>query len=221
MKQEINCPLCSGAEVNKTYQDQCRDYFLCLTCYLIFVPTVQFLSAADERARYDLHQNSPDDPRYRKFLSRVFIPMQKRLSPGSHGLDFGSGPGPTLSVMYKETGHSVEIYDIFYARVPAVLSKQYYFITATEVLEHLHNPGQELDRLWALLKPGGILGVMTQLVEDQETFSRWYNKNDDTHVCFFSRSTFQWLAGRWQVEVEFADKDVMLFQKQSSHSGTQ
>ncbi len=224
VKQEVKnniCPLCRGALVNKTSQDQTRDYFLCLNCNLTFVPSAQFLSVADERARYDLHQNSPDDQRYRQFLSRVFNPMQKRLSPGSYGLDFGSGPGPTLSVMFKEIGHSVEIYDIFYAREPSVLNRQYDFITATEVLEHLHNPGQELDRLWTLLKPGGNLGIMTRLVEDQETFSRWYYKNEPTHVCFYSRRTFQWLAGRWQAEVEFAGKDVILFHKQCSHPDTQ
>jgi hypothetical protein len=218
VKQDIKdniCPLCSGSQVNKISQDQDRDYFLCPNCNLIFVPSAQFLSAAEEKARYDLHQNSPDDQRYRQFLSRVLIPMQKRLQPGSCGLDFGSGPGPTLSVMFKEIGHSMEIYDIFYAREPSVLNRQYDFVTATEVLEHLHNPGQELDRLWTLLKPGGNLGIMTQLVKDQETFSRWYYKNDPTHVCFYSRSTFQWLAGRWQVEVEFADKDVILFHKNS------
>jgi hypothetical protein len=224
VKQDITdnlCPLCSGTQVNKTSQDQHRDYFLCLNCNLIFVPSAQFLSAAEEKARYDQHQNTPEDQRYRNFLSRVFIPMQKRLSPGSHGLDFGSGPGPTLSVMFKEIGHSMEIYDAFYAKEPDLLNRQYDFITATEVLEHLHHPRQELDRLWTLLKPGGNLGIMTQLVKDQETFSRWYYKNDPTHVCFFSRLTFQWLAGWWQAEIEFADKDVMLFQKQSSHAGTQ
>ena len=216
-----NCPLCGGSDIRKTFQDQYRDYFLCLTCYLIFVPTVQFLSVGDEKARYDLHQNSPDDQRYRQFLSRVFIPMKKRLTAGSCGLDFGSGPGPTLSVMFKEIGHSVEIYDIFYAREPSVLNRQYDFITATEVLEHLHDPEQELDRLWTLLKPGGNLGIMTRLVEDQETFSRWYYKNEPSHVCFYSRCTFQWLAGRWQAEVEFAGKDVILFHKKSSHPDTQ
>ena len=139
--------------------------------------------------------------------------MQERLAPGSRGLDFGSGPGPTLSVMFEETGHFMAIYDRFYAQEPSVLETQYDFITATEVLEHLHNPGQELDRLWTLLKPGGNLGVMTQLVQDREAFTHWYYKNDPTHVCFYSRSTFQWLARQWQAEVEFADKGVILFHK--------
>lgn len=207
------CPLCRGANTGQFFQDQRRDYILCPTCSLIFVPSGQFLTTAEEKARYDTHQNTPDDLRYRRFLSRIFIPMQERLAPGSHGLDFGSGPGPTLSLMFEEIGHSMAIYDYFYAKDSSVLQKQYDFITATEVLEHLHDPGKELDRLWALLKPGGNLGVMTQQVPDREVFARWYYKNDPTHVCFFSPSTFLWLAGRWRAEVAFAAQNVILFYK--------
>jgi len=195
------------------YQDSHRDYFRCQICNLVFVPSAQFLSAEDEKARYDLHQNSPDDQDYRRFLSRIFIPMQELLAPGSRGLDFGSGPGPTLSKMFEEVGHSMAIYDHFYARNSSVLEKQYDFITATEVVEHLHNPKKELDRLWACLKPGARLGIMTKLALDREAFARWHYKNDPTHVCFFSRLTFEWLAAQWQAELTFADKDVILFHK--------
>lgn len=174
---------------------------------------MQYISAADEKARYDLHNNNPDDQRYRRFLSRVFIPMEKRLAPGSHGLDFGSGPGPTLSLMFEEIGHSMAIYDCFYAKDSSVLLEPYDFITATEVLEHLHDPAKELDRLWGLLKPGGNLGVMTQLIPDREAFASWNYKDDLTHVCFFSPSTFQWLADLWRGDVTFAPKGVMLFYK--------
>ena len=209
------CPICKTPDGSEFYQDRHRDYFRCQTCNLVFVPSAQFLSAEDEKARYDLHQNSPDDQDYRRFLSRIFIPIQELLAPGSRGMDFGSGPGPTLSKMFEEVGHSMTIYDHFYARDPSVLEKQYDFITATEVVEHLHNPKKELDRLWACLKPGGWgwLGIMTKLALDSDAFARWHYKNDPTHVCFFSRSTFEWLAAQWQAELTFADKDVILFCK--------
>jgi len=87
------------------------------------------------------------------------------------------------------------------------------FITTSETVEHLHDPKNELDQLWRCLKPGGRLGVMTKLALDQEAFARWHYKNEMTHVCFFSRESFQWLAGRWQAEVAFADKDVTIFHK--------
>ena len=133
--------------------------------------------------------------------------------PGNCGLDFGSGPGPTLSLMFEEAGYSVAVYDHYYAREPAVLERQYDFITATEVLEHLREPGRELDSLWGCLKPGGNLGVMTKFALDQERFAQWHYKNDPTHVCFFSRATLDWLATEWQAELTFVDTDAAIFLK--------
>ncbi|HHZ83496.1 MAG TPA: class I SAM-dependent methyltransferase [Nitrospirales bacterium] len=207
------CPLCQAENTIKICTDRHREYLRCQICQLIFVPPNFFLSADDEKARYDTHQNSPDDPKYRAFLSRLFIPMQNRLSPGSSGLDFGSGPGPTLSVLFEEAGHSMALYDHFYAPYPAVLDTPYDFITVTEVVEHLHHPREELDRLWTILKPGGILGIMTKLAPNQEAFAEWYYKRDPTHVCFFSRTTFEWLATQWPAALTCEENDVMLLEK--------
>lgn len=190
----------------------------CQVCSLVFVPPRQFVSAEEEKSRYDLHQNSPDDQGHRSFLSRIFIPMQKYLTPGSCGLDFGSGPVPTLSVMFQEAGHSMKIFDYFYEQAPSVFERQYDFITATEVVEHLHKPKEELDRLWACLKQGGRLGIMTKLTPDRNAFSTWHYKNDPTHVCFFSQATFKWLAFQWDADMTFADKDVVLFHKKAASS---
>ncbi len=210
----LRCPLCHSTEINKAYhRDRHRHYNLCQTCHLVFVPPDQYLSSEEEKAQYDLHQNSPNDQGYRQFLNRVFFPMQKRLAPESRGLDFGSGPGPTLSVMFQEAGHSMALFDHFYARDFSVFQQPYDFITATEVLEHLHYPGRELHRLWALLKPKGNLGIMTKLVPDRESFCDWHYKNDPTHVCFYSRTTFEWLAARWDSILTFLDYDVMIFEK--------
>lgn len=177
------------------------------------MPPEHWLSEAEEKAAYDHHQNSPTDPDYRHFLSRLFLPLQDRMAPGSHGLDFGSGPGPTLSIMFEEIGHTITLYDYFYANNPAALRHTYDFITATEVVEHLHNPANILWQLWTLLKPGGYLGLMTKLVQDKKSFATWHYKNDLTHVCFFSKPTFEWLADQWHTEVEFLGNDVMLFHK--------
>jgi hypothetical protein len=162
---------------------------------------------------YELHQNSPRDTAYRKFLVRLFDPMRSLLTPASEGLDFGSGPGPTLSVMFAEAGFPMTIYDAFYAKDIEALQKPYDFITATEVVEHLREPGKELGRLWSLLKPGGWLGIMTKLALDKQAFASWHYTNDPTHICFFSRKTFQWLAKQWQVEPEFIGNDVILLKK--------
>ncbi len=217
--ETTTCPLCRTDDVLSYFQDGRRDYYHCQVCGLVFVPPRQFLSPEEEKKRYDQHRNSSDDPDYRRFLSRVFLPLQRWLAPGSDGLDFGSGPGPTLSLMFEEAGHSMKIFDHFYERVPAVLEQQYDFITATEVVEHLHDPKMELDRLWACLKQGGWLGIMTSHAVGQEAFPKWYYKNDPTHVCFFSQQTFGWMALQWNAEVTFADGDVVFFHKRSDVPG--
>jgi len=206
------CPLCRSPEGRPFYQDS-REYFRCSICTLVFVLPYQFLSPKEEKSVYDLHENSSDDPGYRRFLARLFGPLAKRLAPNSCGLDFGSGPGPTLSVMFEEAGHSMEIYDPFYASKITLLQQQYDFIVASEVVEHLHYPRQELDRLWSCLKPNGLLGIMTKRVIDREAFSRWHYKNDPTHVCFFSTETFRWLANNWRSRLTILKKDVVLFTK--------
>ncbi len=208
-----SCPLCKIKDINEFYTDKLRNYFHCPQCHLVFVPPTQFLSQKEEKARYDLHKNSPNDQNYRKFLKHLFLPMQKYISPRSHGLDFGSGPGPTLSVMFEEIGHTVSLYDYFYAKNDIMFKKQYDFITSTEVLEHLHHPKMDLDRLWCCLKPNGRLGIMTKLVINRERFKNWHYKNDPTHVCFFSKITFEWLAKQWNAKVEFIDTDVIIFLK--------
>ncbi len=139
--------------------------------------------------------------------------MQALLTPKSKGMDFGSGPGPTLSVMFAEVGHQMAIYDHFYADDPSVLLAHYDFITLSEVVEHLHQPLQVMDQLWEQLNYGGYLGVMTQLWDEQPAFADWAYKDDMTHVCFFSKLTFAWLAGRWQARLQRVNRNVSIFHK--------
>ncbi|MBE9157741.1 class I SAM-dependent methyltransferase [Nodosilinea sp. LEGE 06152] len=191
-----------------------RAYYRCDRCKLIFVPPGHFLSPQAEKAEYDLHQNHSQDLGYRRFLSRLTNPLIDCLQPQSQGLDFGSGPGPTLSVMLEDAGHRVALYDLFYADNAAVFDRQYDFITATEVVEHLRQPRLELERLWRCLRPGGVLGLMTKLSRDDAAFAGWHYKSDRTHICFFSRQTFEWLAARWQANLTILGQDVILLRKE-------
>jgi SAM-dependent methyltransferase len=207
------CPLCGCRRTAVFWQDRKRDFLQCRDCQLVFVPPEQHLSAREEKAEYDLHQNSPEDQEYRRFLSRLFDPISSKLPRESKGLDFGCGPGPALPAMFEEAGHQMAVYDPFYAPDPAVFDNKYDFITASEVVEHLHRPGKDLDRLWRILRPGGWLGIMTKMVVDREAFSRWHYKEDSTHICFFSGAVFDWLAEHWQTEAVFIGNDVVLLNK--------
>ena len=207
------CPLCGSRDTRHYHRDVRRDYHRCAECRLVFVPPAQRLTPAEEKAVYDQHENSPEDSGYRQFLSRLHTPLLARLPPAACGLDFGTGPGPTLSVMFEEVGHSMAIYDPFYAPDRSVLERQYDFITATEVVEHLFEPGRELERLVGQLRPDGWLGLMTKRVTTQQAFTRWHYILDPTHVVFFSDTTFEWLAHHLDMRLELPASDVALLQR--------
>ena len=208
----MHCPLCHG-DAAFFFEDERRPYHQCGRCELIFVPEGYLPTREEEKAQYDLHENDSGDPGYRGFLGRLTDPLLEKLSPGSVGLDFGCGPGPTLSVTLEEMGHRVALFDPIYHPNPKMLERQYDFITATEVFEHLHHPQRDLERLWNCLGPGGWLGVMTKRARTREAFSKWHYIQDPTHVGFWSVNTFSWLAGHWGATLELIEPDVAFFRK--------
>ena len=208
-----HCPLCGGDDIDPFYKDDNRIYLSCLNCQLVFVPKCHWLSAEDEKATYDLHENDPQDPKYRRFLSRLVVPLVEKLDPNQEGLDFGCGPGPALSVLLAEQGQQVDLYDPFYYNDPSVFHKKYDFICATEVVEHLRDPKREFVALFNMLKRGGWLGIMTKLVTDPHAFRQWHYIRDMTHICFYSQHTFEYLAQRFNADLDVVANDVILLNK--------
>lgn len=188
-----------------------RRFLRCASCELIFVPPEDQPTALEEQARYALHQNDPADARYRRFLAPLAEAVLHATPQGAAGLDFGCGPGPALAAMLSEAGRSTTLYDPFYAPDASVWSRTYDFIVAAEVFEHLHRPRFELDRLLSVLRPGGVLGVMTGFAPSTAVeFAQWHYVRDPTHVCFFNRRTFAYIATRWRTAVHFPSHNVAL-----------
>ena len=207
------CPLCNTNQKLVFLSDAEREYYRCSCCDLIFVPREYHLSEIDQRARYDSHNNDPGDLRYRNFFKQLLVPLLAILPSNSYGLDFGSGPGPTLSLMLEEWGHNVDLYDKFYAQNDAVFQNRYDFITTTEVVEHLPNPLKDLEALVKILQKGGILAIMTEIVSPQLDFTNWYYKNDPSHVCFYSEKTFFYLANLLGLEIVTLSERVIILRK--------
>ena len=96
------------------------------------------------------------------------------------------------------------------------LDQQYDFITASEVVEHFYSPQKEFDLLANQLKPNGLLALMTALYDDSIDFKNWYYRKDPTHVAFYSRATFNYLARKYYfLDPEFIGPRVILLQKRS------
>lgn len=165
-----------------------------------------------ERKRYETHENDPGDPGYRRFLNQLARPLLERLPAGACGLDYGSGPGPTLSVMLAEAGFPTMIYDPFFAPDESVLDRTYDFITCSEVIEHFFQPGEQFIRLDELLRPGGWLAVMTEVLREQR-LADWRYARDETHVAFYRESTIAWISRNFGWDFVFVSPNVVMFRK--------
>lgn len=213
---DVRCPVCESEDVRLLLRDrQGRAYHRCEACKASFLDPAYYLSRDAELAHYGTHENTVDDQGYRAFLSRLADPLLERLAPGSKGLDYGCGPGPALAAMLREAGHEMALYDPFFAADKGVLEQTYDFITCTETAEHFHHPADEFRRLAAMLKPGGILAVMTMFQTDDDRFESWHYRLDPTHVVFYRPETFTHLAHELGLGCEVIRKDVVFLTRPS------
>ncbi|MCA1789895.1 MAG: class I SAM-dependent methyltransferase [Thioalkalivibrio sp.] len=215
MKQihHTDCPLCRSSTMADFAEAHGRTYGECATCGLIAMEANDRPDRATELAQYGLHQNDPADAGYRSFLSRLADPLSAQLTDGAEGLDYGSGPGPTLSVMLKEQGFHLQLYDPFFAPGVDVLNRTYDFITCTETVEHFFSPAAEFERLDRMLRPGGWLGIMTEVYTNRVPFAQWRYARDPTHTCFYRPETMAWIAARFGYWMREPHPTVRLFQK--------
>lgn len=211
--ENLACPVCRDEKAKPFMTVNARRYWRCQTCEATFLEPRQRPRPDAEHAHYLQHQNDPDDPGYRGFLAKLAQPLLSRLAPGSSGLDYGCGPGPALASMMRDAGHSMALYDPFFAPDPASLSGAYDFVTCSETAEHFHDPAREFDRLDGLLQAGGWLGVMTCFQTDDARFVDWHYRRDPTHVVFYRAVTFHHLAAQRGWHCEIPIKDVALMRK--------
>jgi SAM-dependent methyltransferase len=209
------CPLCGETRARLFCLDGLRGwrYRRCPACRLTWRDAAQRPDAATERGQYELHENDADDAGYRRFLARVAEPLLGRLPAAARGLDYGCGPGPALARMLEAAGHRIALYDAFFHPDEAVLAERYDFVTCTETAEHFFEPGREFERLAGLLRPGGLLAIMTGRLDDDARFGRWHYRHDPTHVCFYRPETLDWIATRHRLTVVYRHGDVWIGQR--------
>jgi len=200
----MNCPLCGSESSEKILSKEQKDYYYCKCCELIFINPELLLDVADEKLRYDYHINNIEDKGYVNFLNRVIEPASKYLGESMMGLDYGCGPGPTLSQLVEQKGIKCDVYDPIYFPELDFESK-FDFIFATECFEHFYNPKQEIEKIRGLLKPNGLLAVMTEFWKTKEEFPNWYYLKDDTHVSLFNENTFEYICKEYGFEVLYTD----------------
>lgn len=198
--RDRTCPLCGSPGPFATATDiRKRRHQVCPDCRLVFVKSEYLPEREAEKQRYAAHQNGPWDAGYVKFLQQAVEPALPYLTPDMRGLDYGCGHEPTLGGMLEERGLQCANYDIFF--FPELPPGPFDFIFATEVVEHFFHPLEQWTRLVALLRPGGILTVMTAPWTADTDWATWGYASDETHVCFYHRETLDWMFKRFGLEL--------------------
>lgn len=184
------------------------DYFYCSYCEFISKDESNRLNEQEEKLRYSVHNNSIEDKDYvdylSKFLNRAVIPF---IGEGKKGLDFGSGPNPVLAqLLEKKFNYRMDIYDYYFSPEKVYIGKTYDLVTSTEVVEHLNDPLFYFDIFSKLLKPKGILAIMTQFHKnDKDRFLSWSYIRDRSHISFYTPKTMEYIANKVGVKVIYTD----------------
>ena len=206
----MKCLLCQSPSILNI-----NEVFDCSFCGLIFKDPKNYYDHDKDVLRYSTHNNNAEDQGYIKFLNLLIKPLMQFVSPKNFkALDFGCGPGPTLSRLLAEHGGVVENYDPLFFINDEALKTTYDVVTSSEVVEHFKNPSFDWQLLVGLVKPGGVLAIMTLLKTPQIDYKNWWYKNDPTHVAFYSEKTLDYLADRFGLEIIYNDKkSVIIFKK--------
>lgn len=206
----IPCPLCEAR--SEVFFEGAATYFCCSNCGFIFMRPDCRPSPATEAARYAKHRNSLEKKGYREHLERLAAPMRARAR--GEGLDYGSGPIEAFRELLSPL--PVAAYDPCFFPDTRVLERSYDFICCSEVVEHFHHPKEEFERLFRLLRPGGILGILTESWDPSIDFASWSYRRDPTHVGFFQEKSFRWLERRYDWRSVHIGNGARLLQKSQS-----
>ncbi len=195
----MNCLICSSNAIFYT-KDKKRNYFLCEPCQLIFVPRSELISEADERSRYELHDNDEQNLSYANYLDEICHHIYPLIEKGKNGLDFGSGKSKIMSDLLSQRELTIDSYDIFFHPNEEIWLKKYDFIILSEVIEHLRDPLLTMKNIRSILSGDGKLFIKTNLFEfETQNFLTWYYKNDPTHIQFFSWHALEELGRRFNL----------------------
>ncbi|MFH5835045.1 class I SAM-dependent methyltransferase [Proteiniclasticum sp. C24MP] len=192
------CKLC-GSEAEVIHHPKIADYHYCSNCEFISKDDRHIVSKEEELKIYNKHNNSIEDPRYveffYKFLNDAVFPY---TTGGNQGFDFGSGPSPVLAqILERHHNYQMDIYDLFYSPEKVYIGKKYDLVTSTEVVEHLKDPIEHFELFANLLKPNGILAVMTLFHHnDSSHFLNWHYIRDWSHISFYTPKTMEYIASR-------------------------
>ncbi len=189
----MKCPLCEALDSRDVGSDKRRQFFLCNSCGLIFVPNAFHPTPEQAKQRYDLHDNTESNQGYVRFLTQVAEIIDASVAPTARILDYGCGKGAILTALLQQRGKQCDPFDPLYDfQLPGKnIRKPYDAIVLCEVIEHCSDVRCTLREIGQLLDERGVVLVRTQCYPAIQNMARWWYAQDLTHVNFFSRCALE------------------------------
>lgn len=203
----MKCKICCALTDHLREKKSDAVYFFCQQCGFVFLSPDFYLSPTEEKARYELHENTIENAGYvqmfESFIESAVIPW---IREEAAILDYGCGPGPVLAELLRKRKYSVDVYDPYFFPAMEYTGKKYDLITATEVIEHLSDPLCCILQLKKILNPNGKIAIMTQFnTHEPDSFLKWYYRREDTHISFFNTQVFSALAAALDLHIIYCD----------------
>jgi len=187
----MKCPICESESGVLFCSDNKRDYFRCNVCRLIYVSQKDFISPAEEKERYNFHNNTLDNKDYVTYLRSVVDELRRIPVTNPVVLDFGSGEHSVLTCILQEQGIACTAYDPLHALSPSLPERNFDIVILCEVIEHLRDIQREAALINKVLKPEGYILIRTELYSEQDDFVNWWYTKDCTHINFYSLPAIQ------------------------------
>src|ERR1043166_3451079 len=199
-----SCPICRSAttehgrgEIRHQYERALRR---CERCGFVFIENVTWLEEA-----YAEPINVSDTGYVARNIlcrDRVRTLIELLLNPNGRFLDHAAGYGMFRRLM-RDAGYDFRWSDLYcenlFARgfeAPDDGAERYEAVTAFEVFEHWVNPLEEITKLVALTDC--LIFSTVFLPQPAPAPDKWwyYGLDHGQHVSFFSRQTFEFIAGK-------------------------
>ena len=192
--ENLQCLLC-GTDCLKIVESHVK----CLNCGLYFKHSRDIMNPDQEKKRYRLHNNSIKDNGYLNYLAKLldFIPNIE-----GPVLDFGCGPTKGLKALFERRGLKVPVvsYDPFFFD-EELESQVFKTVYASECFEHFNDPNKTISRIKSLMTKDSTLAVRTELYNIEDSIREWWYFKDPTHVCFYTKQTFDWIAKEYDFQL--------------------
>ncbi len=183
----MNCVLCGTGTATAASIVKGRHFYRCANCELLFVPSEYHLPVAEERSRYDLHDNTLENDGYVSFLSQVADLAERLVRPDGKLLDFGCGKNAVLAEILHSRGVRCDVYDPLYEFPSLEEKRTYEGIILCEVIEHCRDLRATIGLIDLLIADHGLIIIRTQCYEQNVDLQRWWYAQDSTHINLFSR----------------------------------